>query len=270
LSNSKAKPIEGEIVTPTQLDRILGKSQEPDIPALDALLERFDQLLRASVNMTNLNNPENWFGELLGGMDYRIAIKTERGQALNGLVETFMQSLDQFEAVEKKIRAINHEQYERYIDRVRFAKIALEEQQKLEAVATNARLQRQIEAAKAEGEIARHQAEVRKAGLEGRPTLPPPPPPPAPAPVDELERKRQAAQRERKLDYALKIDAAEAEEDYQDKLTSSVTTRILKVFGDPASGRGQKKMRIRNLIDTYGIVEEFLPFGVVELMQEEE
>ena len=69
------------------------------------------------------------------------------------LQKHFIQSLDQFETVERKIRAINREQYERYIDRVRFAKIALEEQQKLEAVAASARLQRQIEAAKAEAAI---------------------------------------------------------------------------------------------------------------------
>ena len=193
MSNHKEKPIEGEIVTPTQLDRILGKSEEPDIPALDALLERFEQLFKASLKVTNLDEPENWFGEFFGGMDYRIAVKTERGQGVVALIDTFVQNMDQFEQIEKKIRAINHERYERYIDRIRAARTALEEQQKLEAVAANAQLQRQIEAAKAREIIALHEANIRKAGLEGRPVLPPAPPPP---PEDPRAKNKARLQRE--------------------------------------------------------------------------
>jgi len=265
----KKKPIEGEIVTPAQLDRILGQSQEPDIPALDALLERFEQLFKESLKVTNLDSPEGWFGEFFGGMDYRIAVKTERGQALFGLIDTFMNNLDQFEKVEQKIRAINRERYERYIDRVRAARTALEEQQKLEAVVANARLQLQIEEAKAREAIAIHEGNIRKAGLEGRPS--PPPSSSAPPPnMDECERQRQAAQKRRKLDYDLKLDALEAEENHQDAIANRALTRILKIFAEPETLQAQKRFRIRQLRDTYAIDEALLPQGVLELMQEED
>ena len=266
MSDHKGKPMEGEIVTPAQLDRILGQSQEPDIPALDALLQRFERLLSQSLKVTDIDTPEGWISELFGGMDYRIAVKTERGRALYGLIDTFVNNLDQFEKVEQKIRAIHRAQYDRHIDRIKAARAALEEQQKLEAVAANARLQRQLEQAKVEAEIETYKKQVRDAQN----------PPQAPAPrseppkVDEHERKRREAQRERKFAYALKIDEVEAEEEYQDKLTGSVTARILKTFADPVTVRAQKRMRIRNLVDTYGLAAESLPPGVLELLQEEE
>jgi hypothetical protein len=205
LSNSNGKPpaLEGEIVTPTQLDRILGKSEEPDVPALDAMLERFDQLLKASLKITDLDDPEGWFRELLGGMDYRIAKKTERGRALIGLGDTFIQSLDQFEQVERKVRAINRERYERHIDRIRAARTALEEQQKLEAVAANARLQRQLEEAKV-------QAEIREQGLRARP-LPPAPPPPPPPPAPEDPRAKEKARLQADLERLAREERQERE-----------------------------------------------------------
>ena len=171
MANQKEKPIEGEIVTPAQLDRILGKSEKPDIPELDAMLERFEQLFNKSLKVMDLDQRENWFYELLGGENFRIAAKTERAQLVVGLVDVFMQNLDQFEQVEKKIRAINHQRHERYIDQVRAARTALEEQQKLEAVAANARLQRQLEEAKVEAEIEKHRRQIRESQ---RPPLPPP------------------------------------------------------------------------------------------------
>src|SRR5438105_14934934 len=77
-NKKKQQPIEGEIVSPAQLDLILGKSQDPGVPQLDAILERFDQLLGESLKVLDLDTEEGWRGESWGGMDDGIPKKTER------------------------------------------------------------------------------------------------------------------------------------------------------------------------------------------------
>jgi hypothetical protein len=232
-------------------------------PQISQTRQRYGQLLDQALENINLKIPEGFFGELVGGYDYRIRVKADRMQELDRLMNGFIGFLDTAEKGEQKIRELNRQCYEQYIDRVRAAHTLLKEQQRLLNLPAESRRQQDIEDAKAEAKIARYKKEARDALRE-----PLAPPPPAPV-VDECQRRRQAAQKERKFEYDLKIDAVEAEEDYQEKLTGNATARILKVFADATSHRAQKRMRIRNLVDTYGIVEELLPAGIVELLQEE-
>ncbi len=247
MSNHQGKPIEGEIVTLAQLDRILGQSQEPDIPVLDALLVRFERLFNQSLKVTDLDAPEGWIGELFGGMDYRIAAKTERGRALYGLIDTFVNNLDQFEKVEQKIRAIHQAQFERHIDRIKAARAALEEQQKLDAVAANARLQGQIEGAKAKAEIARHKADAREQGLRGKPV---PPPPPAPKPEDPRVKKKASLQQEldrlaaeEKADLA-KISGGKPQDTWTDEMKEEITRTINMYY----HAREKVRAELRNFL----------------------
>ncbi len=269
MSDHKGKPLEGEIVTPTQLDRILGRSEEPEVPALDAVLERFEQLFKASLGTMNLDDPEGFFREIFGGMDYRIAVKTERGRAVNALVGTFIASLDQFEQVEAKIRAISRERHERYIDRIRAARTALEEQQKLEAVAANARLQRQLEEA-------RVQAEIRKHGLVGRPAPPPPPPVPAPAPppivapsVEEEDARRRAeTKRKAKTKCLIDLDAEELAAWHAEEKLSRVKARTIAIYQDVNMRLGEKRTRIQSILDSFDFRHDILPLSIQEFMEQ--
>jgi hypothetical protein len=133
-------------------------------------------------------------------------------------------------------------------------------------VAANARLQRQLEEAKVEAEIEKYKRQVRDSQQPPQP----PPPPSGPPERDAYEVKRQAAQKTRRLECDVKLDAIEAEVDFQDKIAGSALARILRIFAEPETRRAVKRCRILNLRDTYGIDDGLLPAGVAELLEEED
>ena len=264
MGNHKERPLEGTVVTAEALEQILRDTKPPAIPQLDLLISRYEELLEQVFEQLDLTTREGFFGELIGGIDYRIDKKAGRIQRLDRLMEGFAELMGKAELAEQKIRAINRECYEQYIDRVRAARTLLEEQERLMAIRSAARRQEEIEEAKAEAEIEKYKRQARDA------QQPPSSPAPPAEPADEFELKRQVAYQTRKFECELKLDGIEAQVDFQDKLARSALARIVRIFAEPETRRAQKCCRILNLRDTYGIDESLLPAGVLELLQEEE
>ena len=190
--DGKKKPLEGEIVTPQALAQILKDAKPPAIPQLDMLTTRFEGLLEQAMNNLDLTVREGFLGEVWGGIDYRIDVKAERIERLDRLMAGFLSILDKAEQAEQKIRAVNRECFEQYIDTVRAAGKFLEEQLRLAEIKAAAK----IEEAKARAIIADYEAKIRKHNLEGYPPPPPKPLPPAPPPEDPRAKEKTRLQGE--------------------------------------------------------------------------
>ncbi len=208
-----------EILPPGSRVPALAPPDTTAVPGLD--LAEFERQIRSAAKMLDLSVPEGLLDRMIGRPDHRIDMKTDRGRRLAGYIAACT-------AIVQAAGSLQDARRQVYLDHLTFLLRVAEAQQKLEAVAENARLQGQIEDAKAREIISEHEAKIRENGLRGRPVPPPlpppPPPPPPPTPAELRAKKRDSLRKE------------------LDRLASEEKAELAKITGGKPQGEWTEEM----------------------------
>jgi len=240
-------------------------------------LTRFEHQVRQMAATLDFDIPEGFLDRWFDRRNHRLQVKIERLELIRQFQSMITAQIREHCNAAEALRQFNQIRYQQVFDALIAWATAAEHHCRIALAHERVENERMIEAAKTRAEIAKHAAQVavyeRQIRDAQREPLPPPPPlapPPPPPPPDPDQLKREAAQRQRKLEHELALDELDEAAAFRGEKTKKGLAAILRVFADANLCQAARRAKILELLDVYEVDESLLPTGVQELVESED